>query len=114
MKEGQLLSASNDRTVCLWDVEANKQNVTLQPKNIFTSHEDAVGDVSWHRHHDSLFGSVGDDKKLYVWDIREDSKSPIYKVIAHKDNVNCLSFNPYAEFIVATGSSDCVKKKKIF
>eukprot|EP01091_Cochliopodium_minus_P020486 TRINITY_DN8982_c0_g1_i1.p1 TRINITY_DN8982_c0_g1~~TRINITY_DN8982_c0_g1_i1.p1 ORF type:complete len:419 (+),score=125.98 TRINITY_DN8982_c0_g1_i1:455-1711(+) len=105
-KEGQLLSASNDKTICLWDIEANKSNVTLQPKSIFTCHEDAVGDVAFHRHHDSLFGSVGDDKKLFIWDTREDPKNPIYKVVAHKDNANCLSFNPFSEYILATGSSD--------
>jgi len=106
LKEGQLLSCSDDKTICLWDVEGNKQGNTLKAQTIFSCHTEVVEDVAWHKHHDSLFGSVGDDKKLLVWDIRQDSKDPIYKVDAHKSDVNCLSFNPYAEFILATGSSD--------
>ena len=30
-----------------------------------------VEDVAWHLHHNSIFGSVADDKKLMIWDIRE-------------------------------------------
>ena len=31
---------------------------------------------------------------------------PAYSVEAHTAEVNCLSFNPYSEFVVATGSAD--------
>jgi len=30
----------------------------------------------------------------------------IYQVDAHTAEVNCLSFNPYSEFILASGSAD--------
>lgn len=75
----------------------------------FTEHESGVEDVEWHKFHGNIFGSVGDDRKFLVWDVREN------KVInrvnnAHEDDVNCLSFSPFQEFHVATGGSDSVVK----
>lgn len=74
---------------------------------IFNAHNAVVEDVAWHVLHDSVFGSVGDDHKLMIWDIRNSSSSkPAHTVEAHSAEVNCLSFNPYSEFILATGSAD--------
>jgi len=44
-----------------------------------------------------------------VWDTRSNNTSkPSHTVDAHTAEVNCLSFNPYSEFILATGSADKV------
>ncbi|GBN38533.1 Histone-binding protein RBBP4 [Araneus ventricosus] len=52
-------------------------------------------------------GSVADDQKLMIWDTRSNNTSkPSHTVDAHTAEVNCLSFNPYSEFILATGSAD--------
>ena len=41
------------------------------------------------------------------WDTRSNTHSkPSHTVDAHTAEVNCLSFNPYSEFILATGSAD--------
>uniref|UniRef100_A0A2K6MIB9 Uncharacterized protein n=1 Tax=Rhinopithecus bieti TaxID=61621 RepID=A0A2K6MIB9_RHIBE len=70
-------------------------------------HTAVVEDVSWHLLRESLFGSVADDQKLMIWDIRSNNTSkPSHSVDAHTAEVNCLSFNPYSEFILATGSAD--------
>ena len=43
------------------------------------------------------------------WDTRSNNTSkPSHAVDAHTAEVNCLSFNPYSEFILATGSADKV------
>lgn len=42
-----------------------------------------------------------------IWDIRQEKPSSV--VDAHQAEVNCLSFNPYSEFILATGSADKVR-----
>lgn len=34
------------------------------------------------------------------------TSKPSHTVDAHTAEVNCLSFNPYSEFILATGSAD--------
>ncbi|ERE73720.1 histone-binding protein RBBP4-like protein [Cricetulus griseus] len=42
-----------------------------------------------------------------IWDTRSDNTSkPSHLVDAHAAGVNCLSFNPYSVFILATGSAD--------
>lgn len=107
LKEGYLLSGSNDRKVCLWDIHAMPQEKVLEAKNIFEVHENVVGDVSWHFMNVDLFGSVGDDRHLMIWDLRSStSDKPVQSVIAHENEVNGVSFSPFNEWILATASSD--------
>lgn len=113
---GHLLSASDDCTICLWNVNAvAREAKVLDALNIYTGHTAVVEDVAWHLLHDSLFGSVGDDKKLMLWDTRtNNTQKPTQAIDAHNAEVNCLSFNPYSEYILATGSADKVCKIEIF
>ncbi|BFZ09793.1 hypothetical protein BsWGS_12832 [Bradybaena similaris] len=105
---GHLLSASDDHTICLWDVNATqRQERVVDAMTVFTGHTSVVEDVAWHLLHESLFGSVADDQKLMIWDTRSNNTNkPSHTVDAHAAEVNCLSFNPYSEFILATGSAD--------
>jgi len=108
-EEGHLLSGSDDQQVCLWDISGRttKKDQSLAAKSIYQGHTSVVEDVSWHSKHQHLFGSVGDDKMLMIWDTRKPSSEPaIHQVEAHTAEVNCLSFNPENEFILATGSAD--------
>ena len=66
-----------------------------------------VEDVAWHCKHPDIFGSVGDDKLLMLWDKRRSpAEACTQRVEAHSAEVNCLSFNPHNEFLLATGSAD--------
>ena len=54
--------------------------------------------------HENIFGSVGDDKQLIIWDTRTRAVSQATQ--AHDAEVNCLAFNPVNEHGLATGSAD--------
>jgi len=101
---GRLLSGSDDNLVCVWDVASGGANIKALSK--FTSHGDVVEDVDWHKTQATVFGSVGDDGKLLLWDTRE-GLTPVYSVeAAHESDVNCISFHPSNEFLLVTGSTD--------
>uniref|UniRef100_A0A2K5HEJ3 Uncharacterized protein n=1 Tax=Colobus angolensis palliatus TaxID=336983 RepID=A0A2K5HEJ3_COLAP len=96
---GHLLRASDDHTICLWDISAiPKEGKVVDVNTMFTGHTAVVEDVSWHLLHESLFGSVADDQKLMIWDTLEADPAEVTHC--------CLSFNPYSEFILAIGSTD--------
>lgn len=102
--EGLLISGSDDKKVCMWDISA----VTGKEADAvatFLGHEMVVEDVQFHCHNPDMFASCGDDKMLMLWD-RRDATKPQNKIVAHDAFVNCLSFNPNSEYLVATGSED--------
>ena len=103
---GHLLSASDDHTICLWDINATpKEDKIIDAKTISTGHTAVVDDVAWPLLHESLFGSVADDQKLMIWDTRSSvTNRPSHTVDAHTAEVNCPSFNPSSEFILTTQS----------
>ncbi|XP_009791634.1 WD-40 repeat-containing protein MSI2 [Nicotiana tabacum] len=103
-KEGYLLSGSDDRKICLWDVSAMPQHKVLLAHHTYEEHADVVDDVSWHPKNENLFGSVGDDCRLIIWDLRTNKSQ--HSVVVHEKAVNYLSFNSYNEWVLATASSD--------
>ncbi|VAI20543.1 unnamed protein product [Triticum turgidum subsp. durum] len=104
MKEGFLLSGSYDKKICLWDLKAGNGAPVLDAQQVFEAHEDVVEDVAWHLKDENLFGSVGDDCKFMMWDLR--TNKPEQSIVAHQKEVNSLSFNPFNEWILATASGD--------
>lgn len=109
LDQGKLVSGAEDKLVCTWDIQAPniKGGGSLDPSCIYEYHTDIVEDVAWHNFHNSIFASVGDDRKMLIWDTREkDRKKPFHKIDAHRGEINCVSFNPFSEFILATGSKD--------
>ncbi|KAG0218271.1 CCR4-Not complex caf1 ribonuclease subunit Caf1 [Mortierella sp. NVP41] len=106
--QGHLISASEDTTVCHWDINATtKDRKVLDAFRIYRGHTAVVEDVAWHELHDSLFASVGDDQRMLIWDTRSTSSDkPVHNIHAHTSEVNCVAFSPSSEFILATGSGD--------
>ncbi|KAG0257261.1 CCR4-Not complex caf1 ribonuclease subunit Caf1 [Mortierella polycephala] len=106
--QGHLISASEDTTVCHWDINAaTKDKKVLDAFRIYRGHTAVVEDVAWHALHDSLFASVGDDQRMLIWDTRSTSSDkPVHNIRAHVAEVNCVAFSPSSEFILATGSGD--------
>ena len=55
-------------------------------------HVGVVEDVAWHVQHEYLFGSVGDDRQLLIWDTRTSTtEKPLHAIDAHQAEVNSLS-----------------------
>jgi len=113
-KEGMLLTGSFDQTVCLWDVNAaisakgSTSGTEVNPLSTMRGHTDFVEDVDWHHRDMNLIGSVGDDKAIMIWDVRQiNPEKPMHVVEkAHTDDINSIAFNPVNEYIFATGSAD--------
>ena len=58
-------------------------------KFVLQAHDGVVEDVAWHLRHEYLFGSVGDDHHLLIWDLRSPSPTkPIQSVVAHQGEVS--------------------------
>ena len=55
----------------------------------FQDHESVVEDVSWHLKNENLFGSVGDDCRLIIWDSR--TNRPQHSFQVHDKEVKQLS-----------------------
>ncbi|ODV89309.1 hypothetical protein CANCADRAFT_3934 [Tortispora caseinolytica NRRL Y-17796] len=109
LKEGGLLTGSNDSTVAYWDITSyEKKSEAMLPVRVFESHTAIVNDARWHPFHESVFGSVSDDLHLQIHDIRSSKTAykPVFNVVAHDQAVNTLAFNPKHERILATGSAD--------
>ncbi|CAF1262549.1 unnamed protein product [Adineta steineri] len=91
--EGDLLSTADDYTICLWNV--NKQSgagINLDPLSTCKGDGKVVEDIAWNCKHPTTFGSVRDDKKLMIWDIRtNNSIKPSLSVNEHIDKVNCVT-----------------------
>ena len=112
-KEGSLITGSEDKKVCLWDVNAliggkAGNGAQANPISTFCGHTDIVEDVDWHHRDVNLIGSVGDDKSIRIWDVRKENPSQSTHCInkAHEGDINSIAFNPVNEFLLATGSSD--------
>jgi histone-binding protein RBBP4 len=52
------------------------------------AHEDVIEDVAWHLKDENLFGSVGDDCKFMMWDLR--TNKPEQSIVAHQKEVSML------------------------
>lgn len=75
-----MITTSN--MLCVLDNNHSFQWLLLQV------HEGVVEDVAWHMRHEYLFGSVGDDQHLHIWDLRSQSANkPVQSVVAHQSEV---------------------------
>jgi histone-binding protein RBBP4 len=111
LKEGHLLSGSEDTTVCLWDVQSNPKTATgpgrqIQPLSVFRGHTSVVEDIDWHGKDPHLIGSVSDDRTIRIWDTRDSSKPQHTIEAAHAADINGIAFNPSMEMTFATASAD--------
>ena len=101
LKEGYLISGSDDHRICVWDINSSEKNCLL---NTYENHIGVVEDVCFNKISENVFASCGDDRKLMIWDLRQ--QNPVYNVEAHVQEVNTIDFNPFNEYLLITGSND--------
>lgn len=76
-------------------------------------HSDIVEDVTFNPKNQNLIYSVGDDKNVFINDLRTNkathSMYPVkckYRLKAHGDCINSIAISPFMESLFITGSSD--------
>jgi len=109
IKSGEVLSASEDETICHWDINSyTKGNPVIEPYRVYKGHSSIVSDVSWHSSNGHLFASVSDDKQLLIWDTRNPDTAKASQVVteAHNGEINTVAFSPQSEFLLVTGGAD--------
>ncbi|KAF8346856.1 WD40 repeat-like protein [Amanita rubescens] len=90
VKSGHILGASEDMTVCHWDINSyTKAKTTLEPTTVFRGHTT----VDWHPTNENVFASVGDDKMLMLWDTRSPTE-PKLQIQAHDREILAVSCSP--------------------
>jgi len=120
--KGRLASGADDGLVCVWDIDSTtaggktSTGGELQPLHVLSGHDNqVVEDVNWNKFQDSYLASVGDDKSIRIWDLRNASSSSsssnglksMHKIAnAHQGEVNGVDFSPFSEYLFVTSSSD--------
>ena len=69
-----------------------------------------VEDIDWHPKDENRFASVGNDKIINIWDLRDTKKASQSRVDAHDGDIHGVAFNPRDEFEFATASADTTVK----
>ena len=60
----------------------------------FEAHSSIVEDVAWNNFDEFIFTTVGDDKKIKTWDIR-DAKRPVNTTEGHGSEIMSIDCSPY-------------------
>eukprot|EP01125_Pyxidicula_operculata_P001986 TRINITY_DN1196_c0_g1_i6.p1 TRINITY_DN1196_c0_g1~~TRINITY_DN1196_c0_g1_i6.p1 ORF type:complete len:422 (-),score=71.98 TRINITY_DN1196_c0_g1_i6:176-1441(-) len=126
--EGMIVSGSHDHTVCVWDIQTktvrsdnsdnnnNNSNESITPLLKLNHHHGCVYDVCWHKNHPNIFGSVGENSELFVFDTRDQSLKPRIKHQNNNNNdsenynINSIDFNPFSEWLIITGDDNKTAK----
>ena len=58
------MSGGYDGKIVLWNTE--ERSGVVAPTQEYFGHKSAVEDVCWHRFHQEIFGSCGDDRSVIM------------------------------------------------
>ena len=100
-----LASGADDNLVCVWDTSNGSCDSALLT---LTAHSKPVEAVAWNHFADSQLLSVGDDRKILLWDIRQPMAPVGKRLNGHDGDINAVSWSPHSDFLFATAGSDKV------
>ena len=95
-----LASASDDKTVKLWDFTSRQQIVQ------FCDHDQQVNSVRFHPD-GTCVASGSCDRTIKIWDIR--SQRLIQHYDAHSDEINEIDFHPNGRYLLSTSNDSTIK-----
>ncbi|KAI5962286.1 HAT2 [Candida pseudojiufengensis] len=97
--KGLLLTASDDKTVCVSDT--NKENEQIFKKE----GDDIFNDAKWHFFDNNIFASASEDEHLYIYDLRSPDKvSKFYS--KNSKGINSVAFSPFSHNLLAIGNTN--------
>ena len=100
-----LASGAQDGLVCIWSLPSAGGEAT--PMVTLGGHPNAsVEAVAWNYYQHNNLMSVGDDRRILMWDIRNGANAINSKLNAHEGDINSITTSPHSEFLFATSSSD--------
>ncbi|KAG0667695.1 Histone acetyltransferase type B subunit 2 [Maudiozyma exigua] len=105
---GKLLSAADDHTIALWDVDHSIEPVVTWDN----AHTDIVNDCKWHNFQSNIFGTVSEDKTLQIQDTRilegsnKDNNDSIIMKINTETPFNTIAFSKHSTNLFAAAGTD--------
>uniref|UniRef100_A0A5S6R1V5 WD_REPEATS_REGION domain-containing protein n=1 Tax=Trichuris muris TaxID=70415 RepID=A0A5S6R1V5_TRIMR len=105
MAPNVLFSGDYANQLCWWIVTpSGANNGCIKHSARVVYHTRPVNDVAWSRRFGAICGSVGDDGRLCVWDLRGRKMwQPVAEVKLRNQQLRSLAFSPTSDCLLATG-----------
>lgn len=104
-----MLTASKDKTICLWDVK------TGNPVEIWDAHSDQIFGLAASPN-DTHFASAGKDETIKIWDVRkiesglpDNAPTPIRILKGHFSEVWDVNFSPDGKLLGSASEDQSVR-----
>ncbi|KAJ7610229.1 quinon protein alcohol dehydrogenase-like superfamily [Roridomyces roridus] len=97
-----IVSGSDDGTMCIWDTSTGDVLQTIQ------AHSDWIWAVAFSHNSGRYIVSASRDTMLHVWDTSSGAGTTKFKTLVHPRSVSCVAFSPTKENSLATGCWDSV------
>jgi len=105
-KDMQVISGGEDHLVVLWNARDEDKKGNLLPHRMhFLGHKGTVTDVTFLDETGNCFASVGNDKRLLLWDQRA-GKNATLSLMAHQEPIKSVGVNPFKSNLLMTASDD--------
>lgn len=99
-----LATGNNDGSVKFYDLKDGKKS-SIQLYRVKSATPSPCRDLKFNPIDKTTFATASENGRLYIWD-RRNNKKPLLSYEAHKSKVLSISWNPFSEWLIATGSAD--------